>query len=130
MDSFAVCAANGNNELQLAFLVVDGFPTMRRIVSNLLKENGYSRIVEAEDGNDALQKLSGQLSIVPIGFVITDWNVPVMDGPTLLKQIRADAAMKDLPVLRVTAEAKKDNIVAAAQTGADGYIVKRSMPQR
>lgn len=108
----------------LTFLVVDDFPTMRRIVSNLLKENGYSRIVEAEDGNDALQKLSEQLSTVPIGFVITDWNMPVMDGLALLKQIRADAAMKDLPVLMVTAEAKKENIVAAAQAGADGYIVK------
>lgn len=107
-------------EANTRFLVVDDFSTMRRIVRNLLKELGYSNIDEAEDGVVALQKLgSGDFD-----FVISDWNMPNMDGLTLLQSIRADAALKKLPVLMVTAEAKKENIIAAAQAGASGYVVK------
>ncbi|WP_413436792.1 chemotaxis response regulator CheY [Sulfuriferula sp. GW1] len=102
------------------FLVVDDFSTMRRIVRNLLKELGYSNVEEAEDGVDGLAKLrSGNFD-----FVVSDWNMPNMDGLTMLQNIRADAALSKLPVLMVTAEAKKENIIAAAQAGANGYVVK------
>lgn len=102
------------------FLVVDDFSTMRRIVRNLLKELGYTNVDEAEDGAMGLSKLrNGQFD-----FVITDWNMPNMDGLTMLQQIRADPALAKLPVLMVTAEAKKENIIAAAQAGASGYVVK------
>lgn len=93
---------------------------MRRIVRNLLKELGYTNVDEAEDGSAALQKLKGS----NFQFVVTDWNMPVMTGIELLKAIRADATLKHLPVLMITAEAKKENIVEAAQNGASGYIVK------
>lgn len=102
------------------FLIVDDFSTMRRIVRNLLKELGYSNVDEAEDGAMALSKLRSE----QFDFVITDWNMPVMDGLTMLQNIRADAALSKLPVLMVTAEAKKENIIAAAQAGANGYVVK------
>jgi two-component system chemotaxis response regulator CheY len=102
------------------FLVVDDFSTMRRIVKNLLKELGFNNVEEAEDGIEALAKLRAG----GFGFVISDWNMPNMDGLTLLKEVRADSRLKDLPVLMVTAEATKDNIIAAAQAGASGYVVK------
>ena len=105
---------------ELKFLVVDDFSTMRRIVRNLLKELGFNNVEEAEDGVDALNKLQAG----GYGFVISDWNMPNMDGLELLKTIRADGAMSALPVLMVTAEAKKENIIAAAQAGASGYVVK------
>ena len=105
----------------LKFLVVDDFSTMRRIVRNLLKELGYTNVEEAEDGIVALQKLK---STGNYQFVITDWNMPNMTGIELLKQLRADAGLKHLPVLMITAEAKKENIIEAAQSGASGYIVK------
>ncbi len=104
----------------LKFLVVDDFSTMRRIVRNLLKELGYSNADEAEDGVIALAKLRNE----HFDFVVSDWNMPNMDGLVLLQNIRADAALASLPVLMVTAEAKKENIIAAAQAGANGYIVK------
>ena len=104
----------------LKFLVVDDFSTMRRIVRNLLKELGYTNVDEAEDGIAALQKLKGS----NFQFVVTDWNMPNMTGIELLKSIRADGSLKHLPVLMITAEAKKENIVEAAQNGASGYIVK------
>lgn len=104
----------------LNFLVVDDFSTMRRIVRNLLKELGYSNVEEAEDGNDALEKLKGG----GFQFVVSDWNMPNLDGLEMLKKIRADDNLKELPVLMVTAEAKKENIIAAAQAGASGYVVK------
>lgn len=104
----------------LKFLVVDDFSTMRRIVRNLLKELGYTNVDEAEDGVAALQKLKGS----NFQFVVTDWNMPNMTGIELLKAIRADASLKHLPVLMITAEAKKENIIEAAQSGASGYIVK------
>ncbi len=102
------------------FLVVDDFSTMRRIVKNLLKELGYNNVEEAEDGADALNKLRAG----SFDFVISDWNMPNMDGLTLLKEIRADGRLKDTPVLMVTAEATKENIITAAQAGASGYVVK------
>jgi len=105
----------------LKFLVVDDFSTMRRILRNLLKELGFSNVEEAEDGAIALQRLKSGANI---DFVVTDWNMPNMDGLTLLQSVRADPALRHLPVLMVTAEAKKENIIAAAQAGASGYIVK------
>lgn len=105
---------------KVRFLVVDDFSTMRRIVRNLMKELGYLTVDEAEDGAVALQKLQA----ATFDFVVTDWNMPNMDGLTLLQSIRADPALKHLPVLMITAEAKKENIIAAAQAGASGYIVK------
>lgn len=104
----------------LRFLVVDDFATMRRIVRNLLKDLGFNRVEEAEDGLDALNKLREDA----FDFVISDWNMPNMDGLQLLTEIRNDANLKTMPVLMVTAEAKKENIIAAAQAGANGYIVK------
>lgn len=102
------------------FLVVDDFSTMRRIVRNLLKELGFVNVQEAEDGVDALNKLRGE----SFDFVVSDWNMPNMTGIDLLRAIRADANLKHLPVLMVTAEAKKENIIMAAQAGASGYVVK------
>lgn len=104
----------------LRFLVVDDFSTMRRIVRNLLKELGFNNVEEAEDGQMALNRLRES----KFDFVISDWNMPVMDGLKLLTEIRQDDALKAMPVLMVTAEAKKENIVAAAQAGASGYVVK------
>ncbi|MDO9597706.1 MAG: chemotaxis response regulator CheY [Azoarcus sp.] len=107
-------------DAKLKFLVVDDFSTMRRIVRNLLKELGYVNVEEAEDGVAALQKLNSS----QFDFVVTDWNMPNMDGLTLLQTIRRTPQLKHLPVLMITAEAKKENIIAAAQAGAHGYIVK------
>jgi two-component system chemotaxis response regulator CheY len=102
------------------FLIVDDFSTMRRIVRNLLKEIGYSNIEEAEDGAIALNMMrSGKFD-----FVVSDVNMPNMTGLELLKNIKADDRLKTVPVLMVTAEARKEDIVAAAQHGAAGYIVK------
>lgn len=104
----------------MKILVVDDFSTMRRIVRNLLKESGYVNIDEAEDGAAALARLrTGRYD-----FVISDWNMPVLDGLSMLQQIRADASLSRLPVLMVTAEAKRENVIAAAQAGANGYVVK------
>lgn len=104
----------------MKFLIVDDFSTMRRIVRNLLKEAGFAQADEAEDGVVALQKLRGG----SFDFVVTDINMPNMNGFELLGQIRADAQLKSLPVLMITAEARKEDIILAAQGGASGYIVK------
>jgi two-component system, chemotaxis family, chemotaxis protein CheY len=105
---------------ELKFLVVDDFATMRRIVRNLLKELGFTNVDEAEDGVVALQKLrAGKFD-----FIVSDWNMPNMTGVELLRAVRGDPALKHLPVLMVTAEAKKENIIEAAQAGASGYVVK------
>jgi len=108
----------------LHFIVVDDIATMRRVVSSQLRELGYAKVSEAEDGEMALALLRSKNATHPINFVISDWNMPVMDGLTLLQAIRASEELKKLPVLMITAEAKKDNIIAAAHAGADGYIVK------
>ncbi len=108
------------NTTDLRFLIVDDFSTMRRIVRGLLKEMGCNNADEAEDGAVALQMLkNGQFD-----FVVSDINMPNMNGFDLLKAIKSDAALKHLPVLMVTAEARKEDIVLAAQSGAAGYIVK------
>ena len=107
-------------DANMKFLVVDDFSTMRRIVRNLLKELGFTNVQEAEDGVDALNKLRGG----DFDFVVSDWNMPNMTGIDLLRAIRADATLKHLPVLMVTAEAKRENIIEAAQAGASGYVVK------
>lgn len=105
---------------QLRFLVVDDLSTMRRIIRNLLKEIGFTEADEAEDGVVALQKLRNST----FDFVVSDINMPNMNGFELLGEIKKDAKLKHLPVLMVTAEARKEDIVLAAQQGAAGYIVK------
>lgn len=105
----------------MKFLVVDDFSTMRRIVRNLLKELGFSNITEAEDGAVGLRKLRNDGDF---DFVVSDWNMPVMTGIDMLKEIRKDEKLKHLPVLMVTAEAKRENIIEAAKAGASGYVVK------
>ena len=106
----------------MKILVVDDFSTMRRIVRNLLVELGFTNtlIQEADDGNNALVMLRGQ----PFDLVVTDWNMPNMTGIDLLRAIRAEASLKGMPVLMVTAENNRDQIIAAAQAGVNGYIVK------
>lgn len=104
----------------MKFLVVDDFSTMRRIVRNLLKELGFTNVQEAEDGVDGLNKLRAEA----FDFVVSDWNMPNMTGIDMLRAIRSDPALKHLPVLMVTAEAKRENIIEAAQAGASGYVVK------
>lgn len=104
----------------MKFLVVDDFSTMRRIIRNLLKELGFTNVEEAEDGVNGLHKLKNGT----FQFVVSDWNMPNMTGIDMLRAIRADPALKHLPVLMVTAEAKKENIIEAAQAGASGYVVK------
>jgi two-component system chemotaxis response regulator CheY len=109
-----------HNPTALRFLVVDDFSTMRRIVKGLLKDMGCDNAEEAEDGVQALLKLKEQ----PFDFVVSDINMPNMTGFELLAAIKADTALKHLPVLMVTAEARKEDIVLAAKSGAAGYIVK------
>ena len=104
----------------MKILVVDDFSTMRRIVKNLLQELGYANVQEADDGSTALPMLkSGNFD-----FVITDWNMPQLPGLELLKAVRADPNLAHLPVLMVTAEAKREQIVEAAQAGVSGYVIK------
>lgn len=109
-----------SNAAQMRFLVVDDFATMRRVVRNLLKEIGHANVEEAEDGQAALTKLRGG----GFDFVVSDINMPNMNGLQLLSSIRSDDALKDIPVLMVSAEARKEDILFAARTGASGYIVK------
>lgn len=104
----------------MKILIVDDFSTMRRIIKNLLRDLGFTNTDEADDGNTALPMLkTGKYD-----FLVTDWNMPGMSGFDLLKAVRADEDLKDLPILMVTAEAKRDQIVAAAQAGVNGYVVK------
>ncbi len=109
-----------SNPSDLKFLIVDDFSTMRRIVRGLLKEMGCNHADEAEDGAVALSMLKAQ----KYDFVVSDINMPNMNGFDLLKAVKADDSLKHLPVLMVTAEARKEDIVLAAQSGAAGYIVK------
>lgn len=104
----------------LKVLVVDDFATMRRIITGFLKELGFSNIQEADDGKTALPMLQAN----KFDLLISDWNMPGMNGLDLLKAVRADAKLAKLPVLLVTAEAKKDQIVEAAKAGVNGYVVK------
>ncbi len=104
----------------LKFLVVDDFSTMRRIVKNLLNDLGYANVVEADDGNSAWPLLQAG----GIDFLVTDWNMPGMPGLELLKQVRADPKLAKMPVLMLTAEAKREQIIEAAQAGVNGYVIK------
>ena len=101
-------------------LVVDDFSTMRRIVKNLLRDLGFTNMQEADDGSTALPMLQNG----DFDFVVTDWNMPGMQGIDLLKAIRSDPKLAHIPVLLITAEAKKEQIIMAAQAGVNGYIVK------
>ncbi len=105
----------------MKILVVDDFPTMRRIVKTLLRQNGYTNFVEAEDGMQALDLLK---KTTDIEFIVSDWNMPNMTGIELLKTVRADAKLKHLPFLMVTAEAEKENIIEAVKSGVSNYVVK------
>ncbi len=104
----------------MKIMVVDDMSTMRRIVRNVLKQLGFTNVEEAENGKEALEKLKGDA----FGFVVSDWNMPVMTGIDMLRAIRADEALKQIPVLMVTAEAQKENIIEAVQAGVSNYIVK------
>lgn len=104
----------------IKILVVDDFSTMRRIIKNLLRDLGFTNVDEADDGKTALPILKQG----GIDFLITDWNMPEMTGIDLLKAVRADPALAPIPVLMVTAEAKREQIIAAAQAGVNGYVVK------
>lgn len=107
-------------DTKMKILVVDDFSTMRRIVKNILKQLGYENIDEAEDGAQAYSKLQAG----DYDFVVSDWNMPNMDGLELLKKIRSDERLKALPVLMVTAEAEKDKVITAIQAGVNNYVVK------
>ena len=106
-------------DANVKFLVVDDFSTMRRIIRNQLNELGFTNVQEAEDGVDALHKLGGHFDVV-----VSDWNMPNMTGIELLRKIRSDPTLKDLPVLMITAEAKREHIIEATQAGVSGYIIK------
>jgi len=104
----------------MKILIVDDFSTMRRIIKNLLRDLGFNNTSEADDGQTAWPQLqSGNFD-----FLVTDWNMPGMDGLTLLKKVRADEKLSAMPILLVTAEAKREQIVEAAQAGVNGYVVK------
>ena len=117
----SLCETEGRTlDKNMKILIVDDFSTMRRIIKNLLRDLGFNNTDEADDGNTGLPKLqTGNFD-----FLVTDWNMPGMTGIDLLRAVRADDKLKTLPVLMVTAEAKKEQIVLAAQEGVNGYIVK------
>ncbi len=104
----------------IKILIVDDFSTMRRIIKNLLRDLGFNNTFEADDGATALPMLQAG----GFQFVVTDWNMPIMQGIDLLKEIRRDPKLRALPVLMVTAEAKREQIIEAAKAGVNGYIVK------
>ena len=110
----------GNMNLKMRILVVDDFASMRKIIKGLLKQIGFQNIEEADDGSTALEKLK----IGEFDLVICDWNMPKVPGIEVLKAIRNDPRLKDLPFLMVTAEAKKDNVMEAVKAGVNQYIVK------
>ena len=107
-------------DYKIKILCVDDFSTMRRIVKNILKQLGYENLEEAEDGAQAYSKLKGG----GFGFVVTDWNMPNLDGLGLLKKVRSDPELKDLPILMVTAEAEKEKVIEAIKAGVNNYVVK------
>jgi len=107
-------------DTSIKVLVVDDMSTMRRIVKNVLKQVGFTDIMEAENGQDALSKLKAG----GFGLVVSDWNMPVMQGIELLRAVRADPELKAMPFLMVTAEAQKENIIEAVQAGVSNYVVK------
>lgn len=112
-------------DTNMKILVVDDFSTMRKIIKNILKKLGFENITEAEDGVNALEKLKSQ----EIDFIVSDWNMPNMNGLELLKNIRGDDSLKEIPVLMVTAEAQKENIVEAVKEGVNNYVIKPFTPE-
>lgn len=108
----------------LKILAVDDSPTMRRIIVNTLKRAGFENVIEASDGKDALAKLK----VETVNFVITDWNMPEMDGLALVSNIRSDDKLKELPILMITTRSVKDDIVEALKAGVNNYIVKPFTP--
>ncbi|RJQ61750.1 MAG: response regulator [Desulfobacteraceae bacterium] len=107
-------------DLSMRVLIVDDFATMRRILRNILKQLGYTRIFEADDGTTALEMLKKE----KIDLIVSDWNMPKMTGLDLLKTVRSTSELKDLPFLMVTAEAQKQNVIDAVKAGVSNYIVK------
>ena len=107
-------------DLNMKILVVDDMSTMRRIVKNILKQLGFNNLEEAENGQEALTKLKADT----YGFVVSDWNMPVMMGIDMLRAIRADEKLKAIPVLMVTAEAQKENLMEGVKAGVSNYVVK------
>jgi two-component system chemotaxis response regulator CheY len=107
-------------DLNIKVLVVDDFATMRRILKNVLKQIGFTNIVEADDGTTALEALKEK----KVDLIISDWNMPKMTGLDFLKTVRGDESTKDIPFVMVTAEAQKDNVLQAVQAGVSNYIVK------
>jgi two-component system chemotaxis response regulator CheY len=107
-------------DLSMKILIVDDFATMRRILKNILKQLGFSNITEADDGATALEELKKN----PFDLIISDWNMPKMTGIELLRAVRADEQLKDMPFLMVTAEAQKQNVIDAVQAGVSNYVVK------
>ncbi|MDD5206883.1 MAG: chemotaxis response regulator CheY [Desulfobacterales bacterium] len=112
-------------DTSMKVLVVDDFATMRRIVKGVLKQLGFSNIIEAEDGNTAL----GELKKEKIGLIVSDWNMPNMSGLDLLKAVRGDASLKAIPFIMVTAEGQKENVIEAVKAGVSNYIVKPFTPE-
>jgi len=107
-------------DLSMKILIVDDFATMRRIMKNILKQIGFSNIIEADDGTTAMEELKK----TTVDLIISDWNMPKMTGLDLLKKVRGDDAFKDVPFLMVTAEAQKQNVIDAVQAGVTNYVVK------
>jgi len=112
-------------DFDMKVLVVDDFASMRRVIKGALKQMGFTMIIEAEDGNDALKQLKKE----EIGLILSDWNMPRMTGIDLLKAVKSDEGLKDIPFVMVTAEGQKDNVVDALQAGVDNYIMKPFTPE-
>lgn len=112
-------------DTSIKVLVVDDFATMRRIVKGVLKQLGYSKIVEAQDGSDALDMLKKE----KVGLIVSDWNMPNMTGLDLLKAVRGDDSLKGIPFVMVTAEGMKENVVEAVKAGVSNYVVKPFTPE-
>jgi len=112
-------------DTSITVLIVDDFATMRRIIKGVLKQLGFSNLIEAEDGEAALKELKKE----KIGLIVSDWNMPNMTGLELLKAVRADNSLKNIPFLMVTAEGQKENVIQAVQAGVSNYIVKPFTPE-
>jgi len=109
----------------LKVLFVEDSPTMRRIIMNALQTIGFTDVIEAEDGKDALSKLNGQ----SVGLVMTDWNMPEMNGEELVKELRADPKYKTTPIVMITTRGMKEDVMTAVKLGVNGYIVKPFTPE-
>jgi two-component system, chemotaxis family, chemotaxis protein CheY len=112
-------------DTSMNILIVDDFATMRRIIKGVLKQLGFSNLIEAEDGEAALKELRKE----KVGLIVSDWNMPNMTGLELLKAVRADSSLKSIPFLMVTAEGQKENVIQAVQAGVSNYIVKPFTPE-